>query len=225
MTKKVLAVIPARKGSKGIPNKNIYPLLNKPLVNWTIDAAVSSGLFDEIILSSDSEEILQEADKYNIQKHHRDKSLAEDSTKTVDVLLNIVQKKRMFKTLVLLQPTSPLRDANDILSAFNIYSNDKQCDSLLSVVEADKESQKYLNLEGDYLKGIINNEFPSTPRQELPKVYRPNGAIYIIDLETLIKEEKLLTSKSIPYIMDIEKSIDIDSIDDLEKAEKILRDK
>ena len=118
MTEKILAVIPARIGSKGIIKKNLHPLKDKPLVDWTIEAACDSCLFDEIILSSDSNEILDRAEKYGITKELRNKNLAQDNTKTIEVVLDILKNRENFKTLFILQPTSPLRTKEDILAAF-----------------------------------------------------------------------------------------------------------
>ena len=185
MTEKILAVIPARIGSKGIIKKNLHPLKDKPLVDWTIEAACDSYLFDEIILSSDSNEILDRAEKYGITKELRNKNLAQDNTKTIEVVLDILKNRENFKTLFILQPTSPLRTKEDILAAFKAYSQDKESDSLISVVEEERDVQKYLSLNDRYLKGLVNNELPFMPRQELPSVFRANGAIYIVDVEMI----------------------------------------
>ena len=222
MTEKILAVIPARIGSKGILKKNLHLLKDKPLVDWTIQAACDSCLFDEIILSSDSNEILERAEKYGISKELRNKNLAQDNTKTIDVVLDILKNRENFKTLFILQPTSPLRTKEDILAAFKAYSQDKESDSLISVVEEERDVQKYLSLNDRYLKGLVNNELPFMPRQELPSVFRANGAIYIVDVEMINIEKKLLTKKTIPYIMKKSNSIDIDCLNDIFEAEKIL---
>ena len=222
MTEKILAVIPARIGSKGIIKKNLHPLKDKPLVDWTIEAACDSYLFDEIILSSDSNEILDRAEKYGITKELRNKNLAQDNTKTIEVVLDILKNRENFKTLFILQPTSPLRTKEDILAAFKAYSQDKESDSLISVVEEERDVQKYLSLNDRYLKGLVNNELPFMPRQELPSVFRANGAIYIVDVEMINIEKKLLTKKTIPYIMKKSNSIDIDCLNDIFEAEKIL---
>lgn len=222
MTEKILAVIPARIGSKGIIKKNLHPLKDKPLVDWTIEAACDSCLFDEIILSSDSNEILDRAEKYGITKELRNKNLAQDNTKTIEVVLDILKNRENFKTLFILQPTSPLRTKEDILAAFKAYSQDKESDSLISVVEEERDVQKYLSLNDRYLKGLVNNELPFMPRQELPSVFRANGAIYIVDVEMINIEKKLLTKKTIPYIMKKSNSIDIDCLNDIFEAEKIL---
>lgn len=222
MTEKILAVIPARIGSKGILKKNLHLLKDKPLVDWTIQAACDSCLFDEIILSSDSNEILERAEKYGISKELRNKNLAQDNTKTIEVVLDILKNRENFKTLFILQPTSPLRTKEDILAAFKAYSQDKESDSLISVVEEERDVQKYLSLNDRYLKGLVNNELPFMPRQELPSVFRANGAIYIVDVEMINIEKKLLTKKTIPYIMKKSNSIDIDCLNDIFEAEKIL---
>ena len=209
MTEKILAVIPARIGSKGIIKKNLHPLKDKPLVDWTIEAACDSCLFDEIILSSDSNEILDRAEKYGITKELRNKNLAQDNTKTIEVVLDILKNRENFKTLFILQPTSPLRTKEDILAAFKAYSQDKESDSLISVVEEERDVQKYLSLNDRYLKGLVNNELPFMPRQELPSVFRANGAIYIVDVEMINIEKKLLTKKTIPYIMKKSNSMEL----------------
>ena len=226
---KVIAIIPARGGSKGIPKKNLTNIGHKPLIGWSIDAALESEFITNVIVSSDDEDILKTANNYGAQTHLRTASLATDTAKTEPVLVEVLRyleaKNEKFDYLVLLQPTSPLRTASDIDAAFKMLI-DKKATSLISVKEPESNPLKsfVLNEEG-YMQGIVNNDFPFMPRQALPKVFYPNGAIYIVEVPYFNQAEKLFSDKTISYLMSADKSVDIDTKADILRAEKILKER
>lgn len=217
---KVIAIIPARGGSKGIPKKNLVNFLGKPLLQWSIEAALNSKYITDVVVSSDDDDILRISQKHkNVIPIKRPKELAIDTSRTEPVLTHVIEslKGRTFDYLILLQPTSPLRKSDDIDEAFNkllaSYAN-----SLISVCSNDYHPYKSLRInDKGFLEGIINNEYPFLPRQELPQTYSANGAIYIIKVKEFIKNYSLITSKTLHFKMSIERSLDIDSKIDLIK--------
>lgn len=217
---KVIAIIPARGGSKGIPKKNLVNFLGKPLLQWSIEAALNSKYITDVVVSSDDDDILRISQKHkNVITIRRPKELALDTSRTEPVLAHVIEslKGTTFDYLILLQPTSPLRKSDDIDEAFNkllaSYAN-----SLISVCSNNYHPYKSLRINNEgFLEGIINNEYPFFPRQELPQTYSANGAIYIIKVKDFIKNHSLITSKTLYFKMSIERSLDIDSKIDLIK--------
>jgi CMP-N,N'-diacetyllegionaminic acid synthase len=217
---KVIAIIPARGGSKGIPKKNLVNFLGKPLLQWSIEAALNSKYITDVVVSSDDDDILRISQKHkNVIPIKRPKELALDTSRTEPVLAHVIEslKGTTFDYLILLQPTSPLRKSDDIDDAFNkllaSYAN-----SLISVCSNNYHPYKSLRINNEgFLEGIINNEYPFFPRQELPQTYSANGAIYIIKVKDFIKNHSLITSKTLYFKMSIERSLDIDSKIDLIK--------
>lgn len=215
---KVIAIIPARGGSKGIPRKNLVNFSGKPLMQWTIDAALESKYITDVVVSSDDDEILNEAQKTKeVLALKRPIELAQDTSKTEPVLTHVLESLngRKYDYLILLQPTSPLRTSKDIDLAFEKLLNSEGT-SLISVCELEHHPYKSFKIdEKGYLQGIINNNYPFYPRQELAKTYRANGAIYIIEEAAFMKKNTLLTNKTTHFEMSIESSLDIDTINDL----------
>ena len=215
---KVIAIIPARGGSKGIPRKNLVNFSGKPLMQWSIDAALKSTYITDVVVSSDDDEILNVAQaNKGVLAIKRPIELAQDNSKTAPVLTHVLEslKEVKYDYLILLQPTSPLRTAEDIDLAFEKLLN-SEATSLISVCELEHHPYKSFKLdEKGYLQGIINNDYPFYPRQSLPKTYRANGAIYIIKVNDFIKDETLFTNKATHFEMSIESSLDIDTIKDL----------
>ena len=214
---KYLAIIPARFGSKGIPYKNLLKIEGLSLVERAIKSAINSKNNLDVVLSSDSEDILREADKFNIIRHTRKPHHASDTATTVMAVRDIILSlNKDYSHTIVLQPTSPYRTEDHIDKAIKTLSENVNSDGLVSVCQEDKDILKsfYLNDDGS-LKGIFSDDAPFAPRQSLPNVYRANGAIFIIRNSIVIKKVKLYGSKMIPFIMDKKSSIDIDSFDDL----------
>ncbi len=221
-----LAVILARSGSKGLKDKNIKELNGKPLMAYTIEAAVASGKFDTVHVSTDSEQYAEIARKFGADVPFlRDAELAGDHASSWDALRSVVKEyeKRgnVFDTVTLLQPTSPLRDADNIRGAFEIFE-EKQADSVVSVCEVD-HSPLLCNVLDDSLSmdGFIDMSKVGR-RQELSTYYRINGAIYIQKTKFLMEGASVYGEKSYAYIMDKRKSIDIDDSYDFLIAERLM---
>lgn len=225
MTNKAIAIIPARGGSKGLPRKNVLDLAGKPLISWTIEACLQSSFVSKTVVSSDDAEILEVSSSYGAETLLRPKELASDSALTIPVIAHVIDalKEQLegYRYIVLMQPTSPLRTSKHLDEAFSIMSSSKAT-SLISVTQPVHSPLKSFKLEGCYLKGLINDEYPFMRRQDLPETYHANGAIYIVDIAEFIEHNSLLTSKCLPYVMTAKDSLDIDNIQDLSMAKSIL---
>lgn len=224
---KVLAIIPARGGSKGIPKKNLVEVANKPLIQWTIEAALQSKSIDTVVVSSDDDEILEYAKSYHqLICIKRPSELARDNSviePVINHVLEVLDVENQYDYLILLQPTSPLRTSDDINNAISLIANN-EATSLISVTRPTHHPLKsFIKNEEGYLQGLVNNGYPFMPRQELPEVYQPNGAIYIVQIKEFLKSSTLLTKKAIGYMMTLEKSIDVDFLEDIENIENQLK--
>ncbi|MWV62032.1 acylneuraminate cytidylyltransferase family protein [Helicobacter saguini] len=222
---KTLAIIPARAGSKGIKNKNLSLLGGNPLLYYTIKAAKDSKNIDEIVVSSDGDNILEYAKTQDVTTLKRPAKLAQDDTTSDKVILHVLEHFKDFSHIILLQPTSPFRNASHIDSAFAKFRRDR-ANALISVVSCDNKILKAFVLDSNnYLKGICNNSYPFMPRQKLPKTFMSNGAIYIIESKLFLKNPNFLQEKTTYFEMDIESSLDIDTLQDLENANRIIESK
>lgn len=225
MAKSIIAIIPARGGSKGIPRKNIKKLGSKPLIAYTIEEALKSKCLDHVFVSTEDPEIANISKEYGAQVIDRPASLAKDTSKTVDAVLHAIEYLERDgihpHTVVLLQPTSPLRDVEDIDAAVNLFL-DNECDSVISVCEPDHSPFWCFTISGKYLKPILDKKFDDTRRQDLPRVVTPNGAIYISSPETIRRYKGFYGDRIIPYCMPPERSIDIDKPLDFTIAEVLI---
>lgn len=185
MKEKILAIIPARSGSKGLKDKNIKMMNGKPMIAYTIEAAQNSKIFEDIIISTDSEKYAEIAKKYGGSVPYlRDKKLANDNAKSSDVILDILNRvEKKYDSFIMLQPTSPLRTEKNIIEAYKMYL-EKKANSVVSVCEME-HSPLWANILNEerrmdsFLKGIDVNK----NRQELETYYRINGALYIANVE------------------------------------------
>lgn len=225
--KKILAIIPARGGSKGLPRKNIIDLAGKPLIAWSIEAALKSRYITTTVVSSEDDEILAVAAQHGAGIVRRPNELAQDTTASEPVITHALQEvmnrqDEKFDYVVLLQPTSPLRSAEHIDAAFEQLLH-SDADALISVCQYDKKVLKtFLKNDEGYLHGIANDRYPFMRRQDLPDVLMPNGAVYIIEADAFLKEERLFTSRTVPFTMNDESSVDVDTLEDLQMIEKII---
>lgn len=222
----IIAIITARGGSKRIKDKNLKLIAGKSLVERTIDVAKKSKYINKIILSSDKKKILDIGKKKNIEIIQRPNKLSLDSTKSEDVIFDILHKshkiKKSYKYFILLQPTSPLRTTADIDKAIKLFKKKKPL-SLISVTKINNKFLKsFLISNENYLKPINDKKFPFYPSQKLPSLFIGNGAIYIVSINYFIKYKNFLPKKTIHYEMSREKSLDIDNIKDIKIAEKKL---
>ncbi len=209
-----IAVITARSGSKGLKDKNIKMLCGKPLIAYSIEAALKSGCFECVHVSTDSEEYARIAMEYEAEVPFlRSQELSTDTSSTWDVLRNVLKQYRQigknFERMMLLQPTSPLRDETDIRQAFSIME-EKQAKSVVAVCEME-HSPLWSNVlpENGNMNGFMNKS-NNVLRQQLPIYYRVNGAVYLVDAEYFMGGGELYGPESYAYIMPKEKSVDID---------------
>lgn len=223
---KNIAIIPARSGSKGLKDKNIKMLKGKPLLAYTVEAALNSGVFDCVHVSTDSESYAAVAREYGADVPFlRDAELASDTAGTWDTVRAVVRKYqelgKEFDIVTLLQPTSPLRDFVDIQKAVSIFE-EKDADSVVSVCEVE-HSPKICNTlgENDSMEDFIDTKTIGR-RQDLGSFYRINGAIYIQKIEVLMEEKNLYGPKSYAYIMNKLHSVDIDDAFDFMVAETAM---
>lgn len=216
---KILGIIPARGGSKGIPKKNIKHLHGEPLIAYSIKTALASKL-DRVIVSTDCKEIATISRDYGSEVIIRPSHLSEDKTPTLPVIQDVVAKlDEKFDAVMTLQPTSPFRSINDINKCIEIFSSDKEADSLVSIVEVPHNfiPEKLMTLSGKYLTG--NNQI--LQRQDVPTKYARNGSAIIIT-KTEKLSEFIFGGNTLPYVMSKLTSIDIDDMDDWKIAEKLF---
>lgn len=221
-----LAVITARCGSQGLKDKNIKILRDRPMLAYTIEAAINSGMFECVHVSTDSSMYADIGKLYGADVPFlRDKVLASDTASSWDVVRDVINKYLMrgkiFDTVTLLQPTSPLRTEHDIRKAFSIF-NQKGADSVISVCETDCFPVWCNTLDTNQsMENFVDSKY-QVPRQQLPKIYHINGAIYIQKVKLLMDGSSLYGKKSYAYIMDKKHSIDVDDEFDFVIAEYIL---
>ena len=226
MNTDIVAIITARGGSKGLPRKNVLDLNGKPLIAYTIDAAIASNIFSKIIVTTDDEEIKNVSLKYGADVIDRPKILATDTASSLDVIehaLNeLTDQEEKFTHFILLQPTSPLRNSIHIQEAWKKYQDEK-VNSLVSVCEVEHSPFKMLmEKENGEIVPLTKLEHLTMSRQKLPKTYLPNGAIYISKVDDFLKNKNLFEDKLHIYFMNNEVSIDIDDLNDFIFVEKLL---
>ncbi|MGE5328832.1 MAG: cytidylyltransferase domain-containing protein [Deltaproteobacteria bacterium] len=228
--KKILCIIPARGGSKGVKRKNIRNINGKPLIGWIIDEAKKSRYIDRTIVSTEDNEILQTSAAFGAEVIERPMDLAGDTASSMDVVFNMldVLKKQGYipDFVLLLQCTSPLNRVDYIDEAIEtLLKNQPYAESLVSVCKVEHPPWwlKKIN-ENGYLEDVFEYDKKLlTRRQDFPDCYRENGAIYIAKTEKLYQYKGFETENMFPYIMDSESSIDIDTELDLEIADLLMK--
>lgn len=242
----MIAVILARGGSKGIKGKNLISLAGKPLLYYTLNAALNASSVSAVALSSDSDEILEFGAKFGAFLIKRPENLASDFASSADTLAHALQvckeakigefgdilftpseqyTQESFKNplAILLQPTSPFRTSAHIDGAYERL-RDGKFDSIISVKECDNKLLKAFTAnEFGELSGVRDNVLPFTARQKLPKTYMSNGAIYIVNATKFIKHKSFMQGRCGYYAMDEMSSFDIDSMQDLKMAEEFIK--
>jgi CMP-N,N'-diacetyllegionaminic acid synthase len=224
-----IAIIPARSGSKGLIDKNIKVLYGKPLMVYSIEAALESSQFDEVMVSTDSEKYAEIAIKYGaVVPFLRSTEQSFDTASSWDVVKEVLEGYRKlgttFGTIALLQPTSPLRTSQDIINAFAIMQ-EKQANAVVSVCEVD-HSPLWCNVlpENDSMDQFLPKDLVMKGRQKLDTYYRVNGAIYLINVPYFLSSLTIYEHGCFAYIMDKRHSIDIDDLVDFQIAEAIMKD-
>jgi len=225
----VLAVIPARGGSKGIPRKNVRLLAGKPLIAWTIKAASQSQMLTRVIVSTDDAEIAQVAREWGAETPFlRPPELAQDMTPGMDPILHAINWLWQYEGyapdyVMSLQPTSPLRTVDDINSAIQLVL-DKQGKAVVSVNQVAYHPYGMKRIDAN---GCLSDFMPGKAvvrRQDLPQVYALNGAIYLARRELLLNHQTWYGNQTFAYVMSTERSLDIDTLWDWRLAELVLKD-
>lgn len=222
--KKSIAIIPARSGSKGLKDKNIKHFNGKPLLAYSIEAAVQSGMFEVVMVSTDSEVYATIAKEYGAEVPYlRSEKLASDTASTWDVVLDILawyrERGKEFESVFLLQPTSPLRTAKDIQNAFALFE-EKGANAVVGVCETDHSPLWTNTLPNDLsMTSFIRDEVKNRPRQELDQYYRINGAVYLVRARYLEQCNSIYDFGCFAFLMDKKMSIDIDDEYDFVVAE------
>lgn len=226
---RIIGIIPARGGSKGIPEKNIRDLAGKPLIAWTIEAALKSNVCSRIIVSTDNQKIMDVARHWGAEVPFiRPDHLSTDTSTSVSVIQHAIdflfsEGIQESDYILLLQPTSPLREDTDIKNVVDI-ARSKHAEAVVSVTESHFHPQKALIIthQGN-LQRYFTNKYDNVRRQDIPPAYAENGAVYLNRISTFLKEKTFLPqNKTTPYIMPPERSMDIDTLWDLRLAELII---
>jgi len=221
--KSVLAIIPARGGSKGLPRKNIRKLAGKPLIAWTIEEAKKSKYIDRLILSSDDVEIISVARAYGCEVPFvRPRELAGDDTPGIAPVLHaIAVVSETYDYVVLLQPTSPLREAGDIDGCIERCISESRF-SCVTVSKADQSPYWMYIVNSDNSIAPIIKSTNYIRRQDLPEVYVLNGAVYVANVAWLKKNKRFVYEETVALIMPENRAVDIDAEEDFIRAQKYL---
>lgn len=221
---KVLAIIPARGGSKGVPHKNILDINGKPLIGYSIEVGLQAkqmGYIDEVIVSTDDEEIANISKKWGANVPFlRPDYLSNDTAKSVDVMIHAYEFYKdqgiEYDALLLLQPTTPLRTVEDIKESLEIFENEK----VSSLISCYKE--EYIcdlvsyHKDGNLAIALNEKHNGGGRRQELPDLYVRNGAIYITSVEQMMNNKRVFDDVPAMYVMPKDRSVNIDCMDDVE---------
>lgn len=223
--KKILALIPARGGSKGIKDKNIKNLCGKPLIAYSIECGLQSKYVDAVVVTTDSERIAEVSRHYGARvPFMRPAALASDTAKTVDAVIHAVEELKnmgeQYDALLLLQPTQPLRTKDDVDNAIETYFA-QDCNDLVSVCEVEDHPILIRTVECGELKNLLSCS-STCRRQDMPPYYRVNGCIYINSVER-IRGNTSFNDNPVPYIMERSRSVDIDTEIDFLMAELLMK--
>ena len=224
--KRVVAVIPARGGSKSIPGKNIRPLKGKPLLAWSIDVARQVAEIDRVIVSTDDPQIAAVAEANGAEVYTRPEHLATDDALVIDALKDLLEKLRKdgetAEWIVLLEPTCPLRTPADVLECLQLVSTGDY-DSVATFKDADLNPHRAWRLVDGVPEVFTPGAIPWLPRQKLPKAFQLNGAVYVFRASLLADEAKsLLVGRLGAVVMPRDRSQDIDDIVDFTIVEALL---
>lgn len=224
----ILAIIPARGDSKGVPRKNIKNLAGKPLIAYTIEAALNSLYITRVVVSTEDDEISKVAKMYGAKVIKRPEELARDEIPSLLVFQQVIthlEENENYRPdiIVILQPTSPLRTKKDIQNAIEKFF-EVNCDSVVSICEVEHTPYWMYTLDGDRIKPVIEGGEKITRRQDAPKVYRLNGAIYVTKRDVILKENRILGEDTRALVMPLERSVDIDTEIDFKLAELLVKE-
>ena len=229
--KKILSIIPARGGSKGVPRKNIKNLNGKPLIAWTIESSKNSKCIDRLIVSTEDKEISEISQKYGAEVPFlRPDEFSKDDTPGIEPIIHVINYMKNNHNyypdyVMALQCTSPLRNEKHIDEAIELILSNENADSLISVTEVEHTPywNKLIDDKGFLSDFIKYDKSKLSRRQDFEKVYRLNGAIYIAKTDMLLTQRTFETKNTISYIMDKKSSVDIDTIEDFNLAEFYIK--
>jgi len=220
--RRVLGLIPARGGSKGLPGKNILPVKGRPLISWSIHAGLEARSIDRLVLSSDDPAIMEVAAANGCDvPFTRPMELATDTAAAIDVVMHALDTLPGFDYVVLLQPTSPLRTAADIEAACALVAAGAPCCVSVSPVEQHPWWMFQIGA-GARLEPVVHGASFTARRQELPPVYALNGAVYIADAAWLRESRTFITGDTVAHVMQAERSIDIDTRADFDLFQNLI---
>ena len=212
----LVAVIPARGGSKRIKNKNLKNFKGKPLIQWTIETALNSKYIKKLIVSTDSHEIVKVSEKFGaIVPYMRPKNLALDNSPTIELVLDLLNNDKSISEFLLLQPTSPLRTSDDIDAVIELKIK-KNAPSVVSVCKFDIPSDILFEINKSGKMNSLDDQLINK------SFYKLNGALYLAEVEQLKIEKTFITEKTIPYLMPLNRSVDIDTMLDWYNAESLF---
>ncbi len=219
---KIIAIIPARGGSKGVPGKNKKHVDGKPLISYSIETALQSKQLAGIWVSSDDPEILQLAGSFpGILLHQREEAIAGDNSPVAETV-NAIIRQSGCDAIMLLQPTAPIRTSENIDEAIRLLDTNKQINSVISVVAMNDihPARMYWKENGQLIS--ILPEFELVRRQEIPPAYYRNGSIYLVRREAFEKEQSLMVKPTLPYEMPLNWLLNIDEPRDMIIAEALI---
>ena len=227
---KSIAIIPARSGSKGLKDKNIRLLNGKPMLAYSIEAAIKSNCFSVVHVSTDSEKYSKIAKLWGAdQRFLRKKENALDYSSTWDVVREVLQRYKelgySFDCFMILQPTSPLRTIQNIKDSFELLKI-KNANAIVSVCEADHSPYIVNSLpKNNSMNHFLRTDINKSRRQDMGKFYRINGAIYLSKVEPFLENNDIYSQNCFAYVMKKDESIDVDDIYDFKYAELIIKEK
>lgn len=227
--KRILAIIPARGGSKGLPGKNIRELCGKPLIAWSIEHAQKSKYVDEIFISTDSQEIANVAEKYGAPcPELRPAELACDTAPSSEFIVYTLEKMKKenkpFDYFILLEPTSPLRDVEDVDKSIEMLIDSPESESCVGVAMSGTVHPAFMVVKGEngYLKALMSDK-STLRRQDLPNVYFFEGSVYVSSVDAYLKKRTFYHDKTLPYIVPEWKSHEVDTLVDFNIIETIMK--
>ncbi|MDG1804980.1 acylneuraminate cytidylyltransferase family protein [Flavicella sp.] len=223
---KVLGLIPARGGSKGVPKKNIRKVDGIPLIGYSINIAKQSKLITDVVVSTDSDEIIEVVKSFNCEYLKRTSENAQDNSKIDDAILEVLRKlEATYDLIVLLQPTSPIREVEDIDNVIQMFVEDVNLDSVVSLVELeDIHPARMYNLNEDHRMIGLRPELERKRRQDLKPVYLRNGAIYATRVSAFLKTGKFISDNKKGYVMPESKWSNVDTERDLLITETLIKE-
>ena len=221
-TSSKIAVIPARAGSTRLKDKNIYPLLGKPLIRWTVESVLNSDQFDKVIVSTDGDHIFKAVSDLPVERHHRPKEHATVSSTVLEAMLNLMETVEPFDIFAYFLPTCPFVSSLDIKSGVNLLNQD--VDFVVSMTEIPETIQLACSIKNDWVVPFFDNlESGLTNSKFIKKYYKPSGAFYMGKWDSVLKNRNFFKGNVKGIIIPPERSIDINNIRDIKYAEAMQK--